>query len=118
MSDYRMQIVKHNDVVCLHVMIDGAEQFDGFVQTYIPLDDIIESATKQGYAMYNLSDAMLQKVCESQGYSKPSLSDIERLEALEAHFTTQGLNDLTRAIEQRIVSRMRYGRNPQIEVSR
>jgi hypothetical protein len=28
------------------------------------------------------------------------------------------VNELARAIEQRIVSRMRYGRNPQIEVSK
>jgi hypothetical protein len=27
------------------------------------------------------------------------------------------VNELARAIEQRIVSRMRYGRNPQIEVN-
>ena len=40
----------------------------------------------------------------------------ERLEKLEAHFTPQGLDNLARNIEQRIVSRLRYGCNPQIEV--
>lgn len=44
------------------------------------------------------------------------LSDMqERLERLEAHFTTQGLNELASVFERRLVSRMRYGRNPQIE---
>lgn len=46
MSDYRFQVVEHNAIPCLHVMIDGAEQFDGFVQTYIPLDDIQKAIAK------------------------------------------------------------------------
>jgi hypothetical protein len=41
------------------------------------------------------------------------LADIQvRLEALEAHFTTQGLNELAQAIEQRIVARMQQNATP------
>lgn len=69
MSDYRYQMVEHNGIACLHVMIDGAEQFDGFVQTYIPLDDIARSAYEQGFMLYAMPDAMLHKLCESQGYT-------------------------------------------------
>ncbi len=44
------------------------------------------------------------------------LADIaRRLDALEQHFSKQGINDLAHAIELRIVSRLRYGGNPQIE---
>ncbi len=44
------------------------------------------------------------------------LADIaRRLDVLEQHFSEQGLNDLAHAIELRIVSRLRYGGNPQIE---
>src|SRR5260221_5628359 len=95
MSDYRYQVVEHNGIVCLHVMIDGAEQFDGFVQTYIPLDEIVRDAAWQGYT--NQADIT------------------RRLDALEQHFSEQGLNDLAHAIELRIVSRLRYGGNPRIE---
>ena len=42
MSDYRYQITKHNDIACLHVLIDGNEM----VQTYIPIDDI-QASIKQ-----------------------------------------------------------------------
>ena len=45
------------------------------------------------------------------------LADIaRRLDVLEQHFSDQGINDLAHAIELRIVSRMKYGRNPQIEL--
>ncbi len=46
------------------------------------------------------------------------LADIaRRLDRLEQRFSEQGINDLARAIERRIVSRMRYGRDPRIEVT-
>lgn len=38
-----------------------------------------------------------------------------RLARLEQHFSEQGINDLAAAIERRIVSRLKYGRNPRIE---
>lgn len=44
------------------------------------------------------------------------LADMQRrLDALEQQLSEQGVNALAVAIERRIVSRMRYGRNPQIE---
>lgn len=110
MSDYRFQVVEHNGIACLSVRIESI----GPTEVYIPLDEIVREASWKGYALYNLSDAMLQKVCESQGYT--SQDDIaRRLDALEQHFSEQGINDLAQAIEQRIVSRLRYGRNPWIE---
>jgi hypothetical protein len=48
MSDYRFQIVKHNEIDCLHVMIDAEE----IAHTYIPIDDIqeaIKNMKKPGY---------------------------------------------------------------------
>lgn len=42
MSDYRFQIVEHNDIPCLHVMIDA----EPIAETYIPLDDIQEAMGK------------------------------------------------------------------------
>ncbi len=47
------------------------------------------------------------------------LDDLSRrLARLEQRFSEQGINDLAHAIELRIVSRMKYGRNPQIEVQK
>lgn len=40
MSDYRYQIVEHNGIECLHVMI---ETQDEIAHTYIPLDSIEDS---------------------------------------------------------------------------
>ena len=77
MSDYRLQIVKHNGIPCLHVIFDDqvidANGFEKIIQTYIPLDDIASAAMKQGYAIYAMPDAVLQKICESQGYTRHSL---------------------------------------------
>ena len=42
-------------------------------------------------------------------------SIMRRLDVLEQHFSEQGINDLAHAIELRIVSRLKYGRNPRIE---
>ncbi len=71
MSDFTFQAVEHDGVACLLVRIRGGLfDFDGFVQAYIPLDEIVREASWKGYALYNLSDVMLQKICESQGYSK------------------------------------------------
>jgi hypothetical protein len=100
MSDYRFQVVKHNDIACLHVMIDGAEQFDGFVQAYIPLDEIMRDAAWRGQSIATVGLGQLAR----------------RLDALEMQLGEQGINDLARAIERRIVSRLRYGRDPRIEV--
>lgn len=36
MADYRLAIVKHHDIPCLHVLIDGPE----LTETHIPIDDI------------------------------------------------------------------------------
>lgn len=36
MSDYRFQIVEHNDIMCLHVMIDA----EPIAECHIPLEDI------------------------------------------------------------------------------
>ncbi len=44
MSDCRYALGKHQDVDCLHVLIDGN---DG--QTHIPIDDLLASAVKQGF---------------------------------------------------------------------
>ncbi len=47
------------------------------------------------------------------------LDDLSRrLARLEQRFSEQGINDLAHAIELRIVSRLKYGRNPQIEVQK
>ncbi len=60
MSDYRFQIVKHNDETCLHVMIDHAEVDENgeeIIHTYIPLD-VLQTAihdVAQG-ALVELSD--------------------------------------------------------------
>ena len=42
MSDYRFQIVEHNGIPCLHVMIEVTDDNydDDVQQSYIPLDDI------------------------------------------------------------------------------
>jgi hypothetical protein len=48
MSDYRFCIVKHNEIDCLHVMIDAEE----IAQTYIPIEDIqkeIKRMKKSGH---------------------------------------------------------------------
>lgn len=42
MSDYRYQIVTHNGIECLHVMID----VEPVAETHIPLDDIQEAMAK------------------------------------------------------------------------
>ncbi len=42
MSDYRFQIVKHNDITCLHVMVEIDPVNDGIAHAYIPLDDVQE----------------------------------------------------------------------------
>lgn len=42
MSDYRFQIVEHNGIPCLHVMIDA----EPIAETHIPLDDIQEAMGK------------------------------------------------------------------------
>lgn len=48
-------------------------------------------------------------------YARPTTDEItRRLETLEEHFTDAGINELARAIEQWLVSRMRYGRDLQI----
>lgn len=39
----------------------------------------------------------------------------ERLEVLEAHFSTRGLNELARLMEQRIAARIGYQINPESE---
>jgi hypothetical protein len=50
-SDYRYQLVTHNGIDCVHVMIEVTEDtYDHDIQeTHIPLDDILESATRQGF---------------------------------------------------------------------
>ncbi len=91
MSDFTFQAVEHDGVACLLVMIDAI----GPTEVYIPLDEIVREASWRGYT---------------------SQDDItRRLDALEQHFSEQGLNDLAHAIELRIVSRLRYGRDPRIE---
>lgn len=42
MSDYRYQIVDHNGIASLHVMIDQdmTDLVNGIASTYIPIDDI------------------------------------------------------------------------------
>ena len=68
---------------------------------YEQIDAIEEKAVKQAEQNTDLASM---------------LTDMqERLERLEVHFTTQGLTELARVIEQRIVSRMKYGRDPKIE---
>jgi len=110
MSDFTFQAVEHDGIACLLVRIDAI----GPTEVYIPLDEIVREASWKGYALYNLSDVMLQKVCESQGYTNQD--DItRRLDVLEQHFSEQGINDLAHAIELRIISRLRYGRDPRIE---
>lgn len=42
----------------------------------------------------------------------------DRLTALEQRLSEQGINEIADAIEKRIVSRMKYGRNPRIEKGR
>src|SRR5258707_10330919 len=102
MSDFTFQAVEHDGVACLLVRIDAI----GPTEVYIPLDEIVREASWRGYALYNLSDAMLQKVCESQGYTNQA--DItRRLDALEQHFSEQGINELSQVIERRIISRPR-----------
>ncbi len=49
MSDYRFQVVEHNGIPCLHVMIDHAEQDSNgeeIIHTYIPIDDIQEAISR------------------------------------------------------------------------
>ncbi len=54
MSDYRFEFVKRheahtgNELDCLHVMIDS-NSLKEIADTHIPLDDILEAATVQGY---------------------------------------------------------------------
>ena len=48
MSDYRYQLVKRNEIDCLHVMIDS-NSLKEIADTHIPLGDILESATAQGF---------------------------------------------------------------------
>jgi hypothetical protein len=51
MSDYRFQVVEHNGIPCLHVMIDHVEideNGEEIIHTHIPLDDILEAAVAQG----------------------------------------------------------------------
>ncbi len=56
---------------------------------------------------------------EEQARLNEMLVDIIlRLDRLEQHFSEQGLNDLAHAIELRVISRLRYGGNPRIELPR
>jgi len=71
MADYRYQIVEHNGIPCLHVLLDdvmvNADGFEEIMQTYIPLDDIMFSALSQGYVM---SEELLHKLAEEHIRSK------------------------------------------------
>ena len=64
MSDYRFQIVEHNDIPCLHVIFDeqviDADGFEKIIQTYIPLDDIQE-------AMEQYTKQMIDEAVEATG---------------------------------------------------
>lgn len=51
MSDYRYQVVDHNGIQCLHVMIEAYDHSapvgtveDGIAHCYIPVDDIAQSS--------------------------------------------------------------------------
>ena len=49
MSDYRFQVVEHNGILCLHVLIDHAEldkNGEEIIHTHIPLDDIQAAIAK------------------------------------------------------------------------
>ncbi len=116
MSDYRFQITKHNGMECLHVMIDA----EPIAETHIPLDDIQVAMGKSYAQMVIESTAKLfedasQGTTSSEQVSVIDYDIVRRLEALEYQLSDQGINDLAKAIEQRIISRMRYGRNPIIE---
>lgn len=64
-SDYRYQITIHNDIPCLHVMIEAHDAGvvlpsvqDGIAHCYIPVDDIQKSLNAHGIS--GLSTAIMQ----------------------------------------------------------
>lgn len=100
MSNFSYQVVEHNGIDCLLVMIESI----GPTEVYIPLDEIMRDALWRGY------------VKEPDQASVVDYDIVRRLEAIERQLSEQGINDLAIAIERRIISRMRYGRNPYIEI--
>ncbi len=64
--------------------------------------------------MANLGEVKIPITFEMTDVSKQVLRDA----IIQVMRDPDVVNELARAIEQRIVSRMKYGRNPQIEVNK
>jgi len=61
MSDGRFQVVEHNGIPCLRVMIDTDDEMP-IAQTHIPLDDI-EAAVARRYA-HKFVQELAQKILD------------------------------------------------------
>ncbi len=91
MSDGRFQVVEHNGIPCLRVMIDTDDEMP-IAQTHIPLDDI-EAAVAHRYA-HKFVQELAQKI----------LDLIERTEqGIGQDFQTFGPDDIDGRINQGII---------------
>jgi hypothetical protein len=91
MSDYRYNIVKHNGVDYLHVMIDCA--CDTITQTNIPLDNIQGSVTR----------AVNQELAQSViAIAEKSLLDTTATETYWGDIITNGIEDIINLCKRQI----------------
>jgi len=70
-------------------------------------------ARVEGYANWQAKE-----VEAKEARTEPQNQLQHRVEVLEQKLSEQGINELAQAIERRIVSRLKYGRDPRIEASK